>query len=101
VLAVAPIDLDQEEHFMKTFIALALVLAVAQTALAQSRGGSAGWIGSLKSGKATVASGKDLERAQRYAQQAQKRLGGTSRSGSGGWAAGGSGWQSGGSANRR
>lgn len=86
---------------MKTFIAFALVLAVSQTALAQSRGGNAGWIGNLKQGgKTTVASGKDLERAQRYAQQAQKRLGGTSRS-SGGWATGGSGWQTGGSANRR
>lgn len=80
---------------MKTFIAVALVVVVSQTAaFAQSRGGSAGWIGNMRQGgKAAIASGKDLGRAERYAQQAQKRLGNTpSGSAGGGWAAGGMNW---------
>lgn len=62
---------------MKTMITLVL-LAVFTTAVhAQSRGGGAGGLGNLRqsSKRPSVASVKDLDRAEKLAQQAGGRLG--------------------------
>lgn len=77
---------------MKAFAIVTILFALSLPSYAQSRPSGAGGLGSMASsgGKPTTASAKDLERAQRLADQARGRLGGTKKS-SGGWATGG-GW---------